>query len=109
MSELSERDKEILLGQGNARDKRIEAALRENPNTPEVRLSTCESRKMSAVFLAITGIALLIGGFVLNGTHLGFEKSLGAAFVAAAVIWYVYLRTTISKLRAAGVPPAERG
>jgi hypothetical protein len=104
MSDLSERDKEILLGQGRTTDPRIEA-LQENDNTPEKRLTACEGRTMSAVFLAITGVALLIGGFVLNGTHFGFEKSLGALLLAAGIAWYLYLRMTINKLRASGVQP----
>jgi hypothetical protein len=104
MSDLSERDKEILLGQGRTRDARIEA-LQENPNTPEKKLTACEGRTMSAMFLVITGLVLLVGGYILNGSHFGFEKGLGALFVAAGIAWYVYLRMTISKLRAAGVQP----
>ena len=105
MSELSQRDKEILLGQGRDRDARIDAALQDNQNTPEKRLTACETRKMSAVFLALTGLVLLIGGYFLNGKTFGFEKALGAALVLGGVVWYAYLHTTIKKLRAAGVQP----
>jgi hypothetical protein len=104
MSELSQRDKEILLGQERTRDQRIDA-LADEAARPGKKLSACESQTMSAAFLAITGIALLIGGWFLNGTTFGFEKGLGLLFVAAAAVWYVYLRATIRRLRAAGVQP----
>lgn len=104
MSDLSERDKEILLGQGRTRDARIEA-LEANVKTPEKKLTSCEGQKMSAMFLMITGLVLLVGGYILNGSHFGFEKGLGALFVVGGIVWYFYLKMTISKLRAAGVQP----
>ncbi len=104
MSELSQRDKEVLLGQARARDERIDA-LADEAQRPGKKLSACESQTMSAVFLAITGIALLIGGWFLNGGTFGFEKGLGLLFIVAAAVWYVYLRATIKRLRASGVQP----
>ena len=104
MSELSQRDKDILLGQGRTRDERIDA-LADEAQKPGKKLSACESQTMSAAFLAITGLALLIGGWFLNGKTMGFEKALGALFIVGAAVWYVYLRTTIRRLRASGVQP----
>lgn len=104
MSELSQRDKEILLGGGGARDERIDA-LAQDVNTPEKKIQTAEEQKLSASFVAITGVALLIGGWFLNGWTLGFEKSLGLVLILAAALWYVYLRMTIKRLRALGARP----
>jgi hypothetical protein len=104
MSELSQRDKEILLGQERTRDERIDK-LADEAARPGKKLTACESQTMSAAFLAITGVALLFGGWFLNGKTFGFEKGLGLLFVVAAAGWYVYLRATIKRLRASGVQP----
>src|SRR6476469_6156185 len=82
MSELSQRDKEVLLGQARARDERIDK-LADEAQRPGKKLTACESQTMSAAFLAITGLALLIGGWFLNGKTFGFEKGLGLLFVVA--------------------------
>lgn len=104
MAELSQRDKEVLLGQGRIQNERIDA-LAADSKTPEKRLTTCESQKMTAAFIIIMGVALLVGGWSLNGDHIGFEKLLGAFVVVAGVVWYAYLRATARRLRAAGVQP----
>lgn len=102
MSELSEQDKQAILGQTRSTNEKVEA-LQANTNTPEKKLTSCESQKMSAAFLILTGIVLCIGGYLLNETTFGFEKSLGVLFVVIGLLWYVYLNVTIKRLRAAGV------
>ena len=104
MSELSERDKQAILGQGRTPNELIEA-LQVSIKTPGKRLASCESQKMTAVFIVITGLALAIGGYVLNGSTLGFEKGLAALFIAGGIVWYIYLSITAKRLRADGVQP----
>lgn len=99
MAELSQRDKDILLSEGAARDERIDA-LAEDQNTPEVKIKAAQEQKVTASFVAITGVALLIGGWFLNGPTLGFEKGLGLVLVSVSALWYIYLRVTIKRLRA---------
>ena len=105
MADLSQRDKEILLGQNRETNARIEA-LQADENSPEKKLATRESQKMTAAFVIITGLALLLSGFFLNGSQFGFEKSLGAVIVVVGVAWYVWLRADVRKLRNGGAQHA---
>ncbi|MDB5642635.1 MAG: hypothetical protein JWN07_1952 [Hyphomicrobiales bacterium] len=101
MSELSERDKQLILGQTRVNDDRVEQ-IKQEVNSPAKKLASFESQKMTAVFLALTGCVLLIGGFVLNGTQVGYEKGMAVAFIAVGVLWYVYLNVATKRLLAAG-------
>jgi hypothetical protein len=102
MAELSERDKQLILGQTQVNDDRVEQ-FKQEVDSPEKKLASFESQKMTAVFLVLTGTALVIGGFVLNGAIIGVEKGLGASMMVIGLGWYIYLGSAIKRLRAGGM------
>ena len=102
MAELSERDKQVILGQTRVSDDRVEQ-IKQEVNSPAKKLASCESQKMTAVFLVLTAIALLVGGYVLNGAQVGVEKALSLSMLAIGVIWYAYLVYAMKRLRASGL------
>ena len=98
MAELSERDMQVILGQARQKDDRVEQIAQE-VNSPAKKLASCESQKMSSVFLVLTAMALLIGNFILIGPTIGIEKALSGSLLVFGVAWYIYLGFTMKRLR----------
>jgi len=105
MAELSERDKQLIFG-----DKRASADLvehiKEDDNTPAKKLASCESQKLTAIFLALTGLAVLVGNFFLSGPVVSIEKALSGSLLLIGVAWFIYLGFAAKRLRASIVHAA---
>ncbi len=105
MAELSERDKQLIFGEKRASNDLVEH-IKEDDNTPAKKLASFESQKLTAIFLALTGLAVLVGNFFLSGPVVSLEKALSGSLLLIGVVWFIYLGFAMRRLRASVVHAA---
>lgn len=96
MASLSEADQKILLGEN------YKAILRNESDSEDTEVQkaflarkaeeSATDQRFNAISLCILGAALVVAGFYLNGTTIGFEKMLGAGMLVAGLLWLAFLR-----------------
>ena len=97
MAKLSDEDMRVLHGSNYDAHQEREAiaAL----NSPSNQIDKWQSWKFNAVAVILLGLALIAGGFWLNGPVLGAEKMVGIAAAALGAVVYFYSRSRIGKLQ----------
>ena len=112
MAEMREADKRILWGENY---KEVLAKAQEEGRVqaaPKLlwakQVDKCGNDKLSAVFIIVLGVVLLVSNFyAVSGPSVMLVSVFAAAALVVGVVWYVHIWRTLRKLRA-NIPPPDR-